>query len=116
MVKKLAIILSSTPYEKRTTFTGARIALQAQMEDMEATVILMEDGVYCGKKGQESTQFFKTVELLGNFLEIGGKIIVCGMCLIERGLTIDDMIDGCTTTDLSKLIQTIGAADQTIFF
>jgi len=116
MGKSFAFIISSTPYEKRTTFTGARIALNAQLEDCETTVILMEDGVYTALAGQESKQFFKTVEVLTSFQEMGGKILVCGMCLKERGITAKDLIPDCEVIDLQKLVMKMNDVDQTVFF
>ncbi|RLI53488.1 MAG: hypothetical protein DRO87_10940 [Candidatus Thorarchaeota archaeon] len=116
IVTKFTLLISKTPYDKNNAFTGARIALQAKMEDSDATVILMEDGVYCGLKGQESKQFFRTVEILENFVEMGGKILVCGMCIKERGIDAKDLIDGCEVIDLAKLVQTMAEADQTVFF
>ena len=116
MSTKFALILSSPPYDKRGSFTGARIGLASAMEGNETTIILMEDGVYCGIAGQESKQFFKTVEVLGDILEFGGKILVCGMCLIERGISKESLIPGCEVIDISKLVAAMSAADQSVFF
>ena len=116
MGKKFTFILSTAPYEKRTAFTGARIALTSQLEDHETTLALMEDGVYGAKTGQESVQFFRTVEILNDFLEFGGKILVCGMCLKERGIKTEELIPKCEIIDMSKLVQTMADSDQTVFF
>ncbi|MHA1928284.1 MAG: DsrE family protein [Candidatus Thorarchaeota archaeon] len=116
MSKKFALILSTPPYDKRGAFTGARIGLASAMEGNEPTIILMEDGVYGAVAGQESKQFFQTAELLGDILEFGGKILVCGMCLIERGISKESLIPGCEVIDISKLVDAMSAADQTVFF
>ncbi len=113
---KFTILISKTPYDKNNAFTGARIALASKMEDSDPTVILMEDGVYCGVSGQESTQFFKTVEILENFVELGGKILVCGMCIKERGIKESDLIKGCEIIDLHRLVRTMAEGDQSVFF
>ena len=116
MAKKLTLILATPPYDKIGAFTGARIALTAAMEELDTTVILMEDGVYAALNGQQSTQFFKTVQLLEDFREAGGKILVCGLCLKERGIPEGNVIDGIEVIDIHKLVAAIAESDQTIFF
>lgn len=116
MKKKFTFIISTPPYEKRSAFTGARIALTTQLEDNETVIALMEDGVYSAKTGQESAQFFRTVEILNDFLEFGGRILVCGMCLKERGIKTEELIPKCEITDMTKLVQIMADSDQTVFF
>ncbi len=116
MSKKITLIIATPPYDKIGAFTGARIALTAAMEDINTTVILMEDGVYAALEGQESTQFFKTVQLLEDFKDAGGRILVCGLCLKERGIPQDKVIDGIEVIDIHKLVSTMAESDQTVFF
>ena len=113
---KFTFLISKPPYDKNNTFTGARMALAAKMEEHEVIVVLMEDGVYSVLKGQESKQFFRTVEVLEDFIEIGGTVLVCGMCIKERGIKAEDLIPGAETTDLHTLVNTMAASDQTVYF
>jgi sulfur relay (sulfurtransferase) complex TusBCD TusD component (DsrE family) len=113
---KFTLLISKPPFDKISSFTGARIAVAAKMEDSDVTVILMEDGVYCGMKGQESKEFFKISELLENLLELGGKVLVCGMCIKERGIPKELLIKGAEIIDLHTLVRTMAAGDQTVFF
>ena len=116
MGKRFAFIISTPPYDKRSAFTGARIALASLLEDCESTVILMEDGVYGALEGQESGQFFKTVEILTDFMEMGGELLVCGNCLKHRGIESESLIKGAEPIDLHILLQTMVEADQSLFF
>ena len=116
MGKSFAFIISTPPYDKRSAFTGARIALASLLEDCKSTVILMEDGVYGAIEGQEPGQFFQTVEILTDFMEMGGKILVCGNCLRHRGIQEDSLIKGVETIDIHRLLQTMVEADQSLFF
>lgn len=115
MGKKFTFILSKTPYENSTAFTGARIALTSQFEDHDTTLVLMEDAVFAAKAEQESALNMETSEVLSNLLEFGGKIFVCGMCLKERGIKTEELIPKFEIMDMAKLVQAMADSDQTIF-
>ena len=76
----------------------------------------MEDGVYSALAGQEPGQSFGTTEVLTDFLEMGGRLLICGNCIKHRGISDRDLIKGGEVIDLHKLLQTMVEADQTIFF
>lgn len=116
MGKKFALIIATPPYDKVGAFTGARIALTSAMEGHEVTVILMEDGVFAAMKGQETTQFFKTVQILTDFTDAGGKLLVCGLCIKERGIEQQHLIEGAEIIDIHRMVSEMAAADQTVFF
>lgn len=116
MGKKFTFILSKTPHENSTAFTGARIALTSQFEDHDATLVLMEDAVYAAKAEQEAAQKFDAAEVLNNLLEFGGRVFVCGMCLKERGIKTEELIPKFEIMDMAKLVQAMADSDQTIFF
>jgi sulfur relay protein TusB/DsrH len=116
MSKKLTLILATPPFDKIGAFTGARIALTAVLDEVDVSVVLMEDGVYAALTGQETTQFIKTVQVLQDFLEAGGKLLVCGLCLKERGIPKENVIEGAEIIDIHKLVKTMTDGDQTVFF
>jgi sulfur relay (sulfurtransferase) complex TusBCD TusD component (DsrE family) len=76
----------------------------------------MEDGVYGALEGQEAGQFFRTVEVLTDFLEMGGEIFVCGNCIKHRGISEKSLIRGVEVIDIHRLLQTMVEADQSLFF
>ena len=113
---KLTFLISKPPYDKNNAFTGARIAVASKMDDHEVNVVLIEDGIYCGVKGQETGDETSAVELLEHLVELGNEIQVCGMCAKRRGIKEDGMIDGCKWITLHELVRTMAESDQTIFF
>ncbi len=113
---KFTFIIATPPYDKVGAFSGARIALTAQMDEHPTTVILMEDGVYAAMVGQETSQFFKTVDVLKDFMDLGGKVLVCGLCLKERGIPSDKIVEGMEVIDIHRLVATMAESDQTVFF
>ena len=116
LAEKLGLITCEPPFNKNRTFTAARIALTAQMEGMETTLMLMEDGVYAGLKGQKSEQFLTTASVIGDFLSLGGKVLVCGICIKERGVPESELIEGCEIMDIHRLIATVGESDKVLYF
>ncbi len=116
MTKKFTFIVATPPYDKTGAFTAVRVGLTAVMEEIETTIILMEDGVYCGVKGQKSTQFFQVLGVLQDFLEAGGKLLVCGLCIKERGIPEESLIDGAEVIDIHTVVNTMKDSDQTVFF
>jgi len=114
--QKLALITCEPPYSKNRTFTAARIALTAQMEGMDTTLLLMEDGVYAGMKGQTSEQFLTTASVIRDFIDLGGKVLVCGICIKERGIAESELIEGCEVIDIHRLIATVQEADKVLYF
>ncbi|HIH69706.1 DsrE family protein [Methermicoccus shengliensis] len=117
MSEKIALIACEPPYNKNRTFTAARVALAAQMEeDIDATLVLMEDGVYAGMKDQKSEQFLTTGSIIRDFMDLGGKVLVCGMCIKERGIPESELIEGCEIIDIHRLIATIHESDKVLYF
>jgi sulfur relay (sulfurtransferase) complex TusBCD TusD component (DsrE family) len=114
--KKMTYLIATPPYDKIGAYTGARIALTSAMDGHKVSVVLMEDGVYCALKGMETTQFFKTVQILQDFKGAGGTILVCGLCLKERGIATTSLIDGCEVVDIHRVVSEMTSGDQSVFF
>ncbi len=114
--KKFLFLLSKAPYDKVNTFTGARIALTTRMEEHEVKVVLVEDGVYGANKNIDAMQFYNIAEYLSDLIEMGGQVLICGACIRERGISEESLIEGSEVIDMFKLVDTMGEADQTIFF
>ena len=65
--------------------------------DEKAIVVLQGCGVFLGKKGYaESVRaggFDPLTKLMGTFLELGGRILVCAPCIKERNIDPSDLIE-----------------------
>jgi uncharacterized protein len=77
--------------------------------DMEAVVVLQGNGVYLAQKGyaekMTSTGGFPPMtKLLKEFMELGGRLLVCVPCLKERHIDeATDLIEGAKTTAAGAL-------------
>ena len=71
--------------------------------DIQATVVMQGSGVYLAKKGYMDVMprgggFPPIAELMTTFLELGGKVKVCGPCIKARNIPESDLIEGAEIT------------------
>jgi uncharacterized protein involved in oxidation of intracellular sulfur len=76
--------------------------------DIQATVVLQGNGVYLAKKGHMDMMppgggFPPISQLITTFLELGGKIKVCGPCIKERHIPESDLLEGTEITAAGAL-------------
>lgn len=83
----------SNPNKVTVAFT---MAVNALRKGHSATLILMVEAVELGKPGavagMDIGQPFEPVEqLLAQYLALGGRVAICGSCMIHNGLKAEDM-------------------------
>ncbi|WP_022665611.1 DsrE family protein [Desulfospira joergensenii] len=71
--------------------------------DIDITVALQGNGVYLAQKGfidhvPATGGFAPLTKLMGDFMELGGKILVCKPCIDERKIQETDLIEGAQIT------------------
>ncbi len=80
------------------------MANAAMTMDIQTTVVLQGAGVYLAQKGYVGTMlppggFPPVKKLLSDFMEQGGKLLVCVPCIKERNIDEDqDLIEGAQIT------------------
>lgn len=87
---------TSDPNKITVAFT---MALNALNKGHSAIVLLMVEAVELGKPGMLDAidigkPFQPAGELLEQFLAAGGRIGICGACMIHNGFTAEDMAPG----------------------
>ena len=78
----------------------------------DAAVILMVEAVELGKPGATEGMaigkpFEPVADLLAKYLEKGGRIAICGSCMIHNGLTAEQMdprFEVITAPDVIELL------------
>lgn len=78
---KIGIVLNSSDPE--TAWNACRFGLTAILEGHEVTMFLLGPGVEIEDIRHEK---FDAPSVLKDYLENGGKILVCGACLDVRGI------------------------------
>jgi len=77
---------------------GAALAM-----DIKATICLQGHGVYLAQKGYAEHMlpaggFPPMKKLIQDFVELGGRLLVCVPCIKERNIAETDLIGGAETT------------------
>ena len=100
---------TSNPNKVTVTFT---MALNALLKGHTTTIILMVEAVELGKPGATAGMaigkpFEPVADLLAKYIEKGGRIAVCGSCMIHNGLTAEQMdprFEVITAPDVIELL------------
>jgi predicted peroxiredoxin len=85
------------------------MAIAALAMDIQATVVLQGSGVYLARKGYTENMlppggFPPLTKLVSEFLELGGKLLVCVPCIKERKIDEKtDLIEGAQMTAAAAL-------------
>ena len=84
---------TSNPEKVTVTFT---MALNASLKGHTATIILMVEAVELGKPGASTGMdigkpFEPVADLMAKYIEKGGRIAICGACMIHNGMSAEQM-------------------------
>ena len=116
---KLVLVVThgSNSDKSSVAFTIANAALSG---GHEVAIFLTSDGVYCAKSGYADLSIYRPFkaleELVDSFVEKKGVLWACTPCVVHRGLTDEDMIEGTTVTGAGSLIEWTAAGAQTLCF
>ncbi|NVM29344.1 MAG: DsrE family protein [Candidatus Helarchaeota archaeon] len=113
---KLTVMILESPYGRERPYTALRFALTALIDGHDVTVILIQDGVFVGKKEQKPAEYPNQLEYLENAIEEGLKVIVCGVCCGARGIKQEDLADGCQIVGMHEIVQACAESDNTLTF
>lgn len=104
------------PYGHEKPFTALRFALTALVDGHDVTVILIQDGVFIGKKGQNPADYPNHLEYLENAISEGLKVIVCGVCCNARGIKQEDLVNGPKIVGMHEIVEAVTRSDTHISF
>ncbi len=90
-------------------FNAIQIGNAVLAMEKNATIILLDEGVYFGVKNQDPSEIElpNNTNYIQDFLELEGRILALETSLKKRGLLIGDLIEGITLIDYSQLVQEI---------
>lgn len=99
------------------SFTIANAALSA---GQEVSVMLTVEGVWLATKGYADdlqTEPYPVLgEMIHKFVEDGGNLWVCGVCVKPRGITEEQLIPGAKIVGAATLIEGMVTGGSTISF
>lgn len=96
------------------------LANAALAMDLEAVVVLQSTGVFLAKKGYVDNVLAGGLpplkKLLADFMEQGGKLMVCVPCIKERQIAESDLISGAEPTAAAKLTLELLSANASLVY
>lgn len=112
------VILNDGPYGTERSYNGLRLAGSLVKRDTEdVSVFLIGDASACAKAGHMVPQGYYNLELmLRSVTRRGGKVGVCGTCMDARGISEDELADGCHRSTLDELTDWTQQADRVLVF
>ena len=116
--KRTLVILNDGPYGSERSYNGLRLAGSLAKRTGETVLVfLFGDAAACAKSGHNLPQGYYNVELmLRSVTRRGGKVGVCGTCMDARGITEDELADGCHRSTLDELTDWTQEADRVLVF
>lgn len=117
-MKNITIILNEGPGSMRS-WNALRLASGMLDANMVVRIILLDDAVFCVKKGQEPPEELKGQNLANKLLELarlGVEVQACGTCLKSKGMTVSELTEGVTETCLMDVCNAIKESDNVLVF
>ena len=117
--KMVYIITHAGEDPERATFPFM-LATAAQAMEVEAVVALQGVSVFLAKKGYLENVVAAGLpalkDLVDNFLESGGKLLICTPCIRERNIEESELIEGSELIAAARLNQEILSANATLVY
>lgn len=96
------------------------LANASQAMDVEAVVVLQGPSVFLAKGDCLAHVFAAGLpplkKLVDDFMEAGGRLLVCTPCIKERKIEESDLIKGAQPTAAGALVQEILTANATLVY
>jgi uncharacterized protein len=119
MEKILLIATHATDDSERATIPFV-IGVTATISEMEPTILLQMEGAWLAKEGYaklvNDPAFPPLAELMKNFLEGGGRLLVCGPCARKRDIKQEDMVKGVVIVNAPAIIKEISEASKVLTY
>ena len=112
------LILNDPPYGTERSYNGLRLAGSlTRQEGTHVQVFLIGDAAACAKAGQKVPQGYYNLErMLRPVARRGGEIGVCGTCMDARGITDEELADGCDRSTMDELTEWTMHAEKILVF
>jgi len=96
------------------------MAVTALASEVQATVVLQSSAVWLAKKGFakiiHENPFQPLADLLNQFLEAGGRLLVCQPCLKKRSVEPNELIEGAVIVNAPTIIKEVAEATNVLSY
>ena len=117
---KLILMATHGPEDPERASIPFVMALAALASDMEASIGFQASGVMLIRKGCAehvfAAGFPPLKELLDNYLEMGGQLLVCGPCVQARQIDAAEFVEGATIVSAATFVAQISEANNVLVY
>lgn len=96
------------------------IATAGLTVDAEVVVILQSNAVMLAKNGManhvNAPGFIPLEKLMQDFIELGGRLLLCSPCLKERNIASEDLIEGSIIVAAATVVDEVLTAKSVITY
>jgi len=117
---KLVFIMTHGEEDAEKATLPMVMAVTALASDVEATVIMQSSAVWLAKKGFakiiHENPFPPLAELVQQFQEAGGRLLVCQPCLRKRDIMANELIEGAVIVNAPTIIKEVAEATNVLTY
>ncbi len=118
--EKLVFMVLHGPDEPEHATIPFVMACAALASDVEVVIGLQAGGVELGRvggvDGVEAAGFPPLKQLVADFQDLGGRLLVCGPCLKPRDIAPDQLLDGSEVVAAGRFIAEITSATNSLVY
>lgn len=115
---KVVFVLNDPPYGTERSYNALRLAQSLLKTEPKPnmSLFLMADAVMCAKAGQSTPDGYYNIERMIKAATRQARVLLCGTCMVARGLGDDELIEGAARGTMSDLAHLSLEADQVLVF
>lgn len=112
----IVVVVTMAPYGREDSFNGLYLPVVTVVEQIETTVLLIEDGVFSALKEQRSKDigYPSTSELVSSILTLGGRVYADAKSCKVRGVEEGQLVEGVELVSEERAAQILIEAKGTI--
>ncbi len=119
--EKLVIMATHGPKDPELATIPFVMACAALASDVDVVMGFQADGVCLVHRGEAETvaapEFPPLSKLMADFVELGGKMLVCGPCIKGRGIAADGgLVDGAEVVAAGRFVAEITSATNSLVY
>ena len=118
--EKLVFMVTHGPNHPEEATLPFVMACAALASDVEVVLGFQADGVCLVHQGEAehvAARGFPTLsKLIGDFTELGGKLLVCGPCIKAREIAETDLIGGAEVVAAGRFVSEITSATNSLVY
>jgi uncharacterized protein involved in oxidation of intracellular sulfur len=117
---KMVIISTHADEDAERAILPFVMGIGALASDADVLIALQSNAVHLATKGYarhlRHEGFPPFDELLDSFLDMGGRLVACGPCLMSRSIGEDELIEGARVTAAAELAIELLEADAQLTY